>query len=101
MLLVFAIKVWCRMTEMITSVPHRVLLVDDDENVREMMKMTLEVKGFGVIAAASVTQALQLISTEKFDVLITDLHMPNPSDGFTVVTAMRQFSPEALTLLVS
>jgi DNA-binding response OmpR family regulator len=89
------------MTEMITSVSHRVLLVDDDENVREMMKVTLEAKRFDVITAASVTQALKLISTEKFDVLITDLHMPNPSDGFTVVTAMRQFSPEALTLLVS
>ena len=36
-----------------------------------------------------------------FDVLITDLHMPNPGDGFTVVTAMRHSQPNALTLLVS
>jgi YesN/AraC family two-component response regulator len=34
-------------------------------------------------------------------VLITDLHMPNPGDGFTVVTAMRHSQPDALTLLVS
>jgi YesN/AraC family two-component response regulator len=34
-------------------------------------------------------------------VLITDLHMPNPGDGFTVVTAMRHSQPNALTLLVS
>jgi CheY-like chemotaxis protein len=34
-------------------------------------------------------------------VLITDLHMPNPSDGFAVVTAMRHSHPDALTLLVS
>jgi len=33
--------------------------------------------------------------------VITDLHMPNPSDGFAVVTAMRHSQPDALTLLVS
>src|ERR1700734_1383579 len=82
-------------------VTHRVLLVDDDDAVRDMMTCTLESKGFGVIAAASVTEALRLITTENFDVLITDLHMPNPADGFTVVTAMRHSQPEALTLLVS
>jgi len=66
-----------------------------------MMNETLERKGFDVVAAASVTEALRRISSESFDVLITDLHMPNPSDGFTVVTAMRHSQPNALTLLVS
>ena len=79
----------------------RVLLVDDDEAVRDMMTLTLEHKGFGVIAAAGVKEALGRIATESFDVLITDLHMPNPGDGFTVVTAMRHSQPNALTLLVS
>jgi DNA-binding NtrC family response regulator len=66
-----------------------------------MMSATLERKGFEVVSAASVTEALKLITTESFDVLITDLHMPNPSDGFAVVTAMRHSQPDALTLLVS
>src|ERR1700731_1394788 len=82
-------------------VAHRVLLVDDDDAVRAMMNATLEHKGFDVVAVASVTEALRHITTESFDVLITDLHMPNPGDGFTVVTAMRHSQPEALTLLVS
>ena len=77
------------------------LLVDDDDAVRNMMTATLLHKGFGVVAAANVTEALKLIATETFDVLITDLHMPNPGDGFTVVTAMRHSQPNALTLLVS
>jgi len=89
------------MTQTRTSVSHRVLLVDDDEAVRSMMSRTLEGKGFEVVPAASVVEALKLISTETFDVLITDLHMPNPSDGFAVVTAMRHSQPDALTLLVS
>jgi DNA-binding response OmpR family regulator len=82
-------------------VAHKVLLVDDDDAVRDMMTATLEHRGFEVVAAASVTEALRHIATESFDVLITDLHMPNPGDGFTVVTAMRHSQPNALTLLVS
>jgi DNA-binding response OmpR family regulator len=89
------------MTQTKTSVSHKVLLVDDDEAVRSMMSRTLEGKGFEVVPAASVVEALKFISTESFDVLITDLHMPNPSDGFAVVTAMRHSQPDALTLLVS
>jgi DNA-binding response OmpR family regulator len=84
-----------------TGAAHRVLLVDDDDSVRAMMNATLEDKGFDVVVAASVTEALKRITTESFDVLITDLHMPNPGDGFTVVTAMRHSQPSALTLLVS
>jgi DNA-binding response OmpR family regulator len=80
---------------------HKILLVDDDDAVRDMMTVTLEHKGFNVVSAASVTDALRQIATESFDVLITDLHMPNPGDGFTVVTAMRHSQPNALTLLVS
>jgi DNA-binding response OmpR family regulator len=82
-------------------ISHKVLLVDDDDAIREMMTATLAHKGFDVVAAANVTQALKLITTQSFDVLITDLHMPNPSDGFAVITAMRHIQPKALTLLVS
>ncbi len=80
---------------------QRVLLVDDDDGVRGMMAATLERKGFEVVAAANVTGALKHIASENFDALITDLHMPNPGDGFTVITAMRHSQPSALTLLVS
>src|SRR5271169_2926679 len=83
------------------STVHRVLLVDDDSAVLAMMSQGLERKGFEVVAASSVTEALARIATESFDVLITDLHMPNPGDGFTVVTAMRHSQPNALTLLIS
>jgi CheY-like chemotaxis protein len=62
---------------------HRVLLVDDDDGVRAMMTQMLERKEFEVVAVDSVTKALTRIATESFDVLITDLHMPDPGDGFT------------------
>jgi DNA-binding response OmpR family regulator len=80
---------------------RRVLLVDDDREMLDMMNQGLELRGFEVVCAASVTEALRCIATESFDVLITDLHMPNPGDGFTVISAMRHSHPKALTLLVS
>ena len=82
-------------------VSHKVLVVDDDDAVRQMMTVTLEHKGFEVVAANCVTEALQHIAVDRFDALITDLHMPNPGDGFTVVSAMRHSQPNALTLLIS
>jgi DNA-binding response OmpR family regulator len=80
---------------------HRVLLVDDDDAVLGMMKESLESKGFEVVAVGSVTEALKHIATETFEVLMTDLHMPNAGDGFTVISAMRHSQPKALTMLLS
>ncbi len=81
--------------------PHKILLVDDDPAVLDMVNQGLERKGYEVVAVAGVNEALKYITTEKFDVLITDLHMPSPGDGFTVISAMRHAQPDALTLLVS
>lgn len=91
----------CPLAPTANQLPRRILLVDDDDAVRDMMTLTLEQKNFEVIAAPSVSEALKLITTEQFDALITDLHMPNPGDGFTVVSAMRHSQPNALILLVS
>src|ERR1700678_2904665 len=80
---------------------HRVLLVDDDEVVLGVMSESLKSKGFEVVAVDGVTEALKCIATESFDVLMTDLHMPNAGDGFTVISAMRHSQPAALTMLLS
>jgi len=79
----------------------RLLLVGDNDDVRAVFREGLETYGFEVVAAASVNQALRLISTEKFDVLLSDLHMPDAGDGFTVVSAMRHAHPNAVTLVLS
>lgn len=81
-----------------TSLP-KILLVDDSKSVLESLKMVLEYHEFHVTAAANVADALHLIDTEPFDVLLSDLHMPGPGDGFTVVSAMRHKYPTAITLL--
>jgi DNA-binding response OmpR family regulator len=79
----------------------KVLLADDDDAVRNMLQVVLERDGFDVVGAASVREALSRIATENFDVLLSDLHMPQAGDGFTVVSAMRHTHPEAVTLVLS
>jgi len=82
-------------------VPARVLLVDDDNAIRFSLGKILEHHGFNVSSASNVSDALKLISSESFDVLLSDLHMPGPGDGLTVVSAMRHSNPKAVTLLLS
>jgi ActR/RegA family two-component response regulator len=79
----------------------RVLLVDDDEDELFVTRRALERQNCEVVSARSVTEALKQIATEKFDVLVTDLHMPEAGDGFAVVTAMRHTQPAALTVVTS
>ncbi|MGC2529026.1 MAG: response regulator [Candidatus Acidiferrum sp.] len=79
----------------------RILLAEDKEDVRVTYQEGLESHGFEVAPAASVSEALRLISTEHFDILLSDLHMPDASDGFTVVNAMRHAQPNAVTLVLS
>jgi ActR/RegA family two-component response regulator len=79
----------------------RLLLVDDNESVRVTLKAALEINGFDVTSAAGVNEALQCIGASDFDVLISDLHMPDRGDGLTVVSAMRNAHPKAVTLVYS
>ncbi len=79
----------------------KVLLVDDDEMVRTTLCKILGQHGFEVTCAGNVREALQYISKETFDVLLSDLHMPGAGDGLTVVSAIRHANPDAVTLLLS
>jgi DNA-binding response OmpR family regulator len=78
-----------------------VLLVDDDEIIRHTLSTLLTYEGFEVTTAASVSEALGFISSDVYDVLLSDLHMPGAGDGLTVVSAMRHANPKAVTMLLS
>jgi len=76
-------------------------VVDDDKVVSTTLSKVLAINGFEVTLAEGVSDALKLIASEKFDVLVSDLHMPGPGDGLTVISAMRHLHPEVPTLLLS
>ena len=79
----------------------RLLLVDDNTTLLSTLRMVLEHNGFEVVSAANVNEALKFIGSQTFDVLLSDLHMPQPGDGLTVVSAMRNTNPKAVTLIFS
>lgn len=81
--------------------PARLLLVDDDEAVLSALGAILEAHAFEVATAGNVPDALKLITTQPFDVLISDLHMPGAGDGLIVAGAMRHVNPRAVTILLS
>ncbi len=79
----------------------RVLVVDDNEGIRLSLVAILQNHGFDAMCAGDVSEALRFISSQKYDVLVSDLHMPGAGDGLTVVSAMRHANPDAVTLLLS
>lgn len=66
-----------------------VLVVDDSTTVRKFVSVSLEMQGFSVTAACDGMDALEKLPTKKFDLLITDLNMPN-MDGFELIRALRE-----------
>ncbi len=75
--------------------------MDDSDSLRTMLTLVLEQNNFEVEVASNVNDALKLIAAETFDVLLSDLQMPDAGDGLTVVSAMRHSNPSAVTFIFS
>lgn len=63
------------MRDIDTRIPH-ILVVDDEESLREILSEVLGEEGHTVSVAASAEQALMLLSDQRFDIVITDIRMP-------------------------
>jgi DNA-binding response OmpR family regulator len=79
----------------------RILLVDDEPNIVLTMPAILRQHGFEVMAVGTVKEALAQITSAQFDVLISDLNIGEPGDGFTVVSEMRRTQPTCITLILT
>lgn len=79
----------------------RILFVDDEPAIRETMPAILSAHGFTVDVAGNVPEALQFINRTQYDVLISDLNIGEPGDGFTVVSAMRRTQPDCRNIILT
>jgi CheY-like chemotaxis protein len=70
----------------------RVLVVDDEEDTRELVVMTLEQHGAEVLTAASAFEALPVLERERPHVLLSDLEMPG-EDGYEFIRKVRALGP--------
>jgi DNA-binding response OmpR family regulator len=80
---------------------NRVLFVDDEPSLRITFPAILQMQGFEVRSAATVAQALMELTTHTFDILISDLNIGQPGDGFTVVSAMRRTQPDCINFILT
>jgi DNA-binding response OmpR family regulator len=63
---------------------HTVLVVDDDESMRMLCRVNLELEGYRVLEAATVERARELLGAESVDVVLLDVHVGS-GDGLTVL----------------
>jgi len=78
----------------------RVLVVDDDADMRLTLKLALELAGYGVEVAANGREALEMQKSRPSEVMITDIFMPD-ADGFEAIDAFRKHFPKTKIVVVS
>lgn len=79
----------------------KILFVDDEASIRLTLPAILQMHNFEVRTEGTVSEALAAINEDRFDVLIADLNIGMPGDGFTVVSAMRRTQPQAVTIILT
>jgi len=78
----------------------RILLVDDEPDLRHMVRQYLEADGFSVAEADNGTAALEFLRTASPDMVILDVSMPAP-DGFAVLQTMRRTTDVPVIMLTA
>jgi CheY-like chemotaxis protein len=78
----------------------RILVIDDDDQVRMLVRNMLERAGYEVASASDGDVGMQLMRQQPFDLVITDLYMPNKEGLETIVELKREF-PHAQIIAIS
>ncbi|MDZ7816868.1 MAG: response regulator [Planctomycetota bacterium] len=67
----------------------RILIVDDDPDVVESTQIVLENEGFDVISASNITDGKSMVDSENPDLIVLDVMMDAPDDGFVMAQELR------------
>ncbi len=86
---------------MIITKTFNMLFVDDSVTFRDNNVAKLAEEGFVVTEADSEKQAMELIDTKKFDIVLTDLVMDNPDSGFSLAFHIKKKYPDMPIIIVS
>ena len=78
----------------------RILVIDDDEQVLEMLYESLTREGYDVLRASNGEQGLRLYREEPVDLIITDLIMPE-KEGIETIIELRQDFPDVKIIAIS
>ncbi len=78
----------------------KILVVDDDDLIRDLLYEILEDQGYKVFEAENGNRALQLLKTETFDLIITDIIMPD-KEGIETIIEIKKKVPQAKIIAMS
>ena len=79
---------------------ERILLVDDDPGLSEVIALLLEREGYGVELAGTVKQGLNLVEARKPDLVLTDLKLPDGT-GLDVIAGVRARRPRLPLIMIT
>ncbi len=78
----------------------RILIVDDERSMQEFLEIFFRAEGYDVTAVGDVTSALLAVESDEFDVVITDIQMPDRS-GLDLLRQLRESSPESVVIVIT
>lgn len=78
----------------------KILIVEDEKSMREVLGILLEGEGYDVTLAAGGIDGMALLNRDIFDMVITDINMPKVN-GFEILKKVRETSPDTLVIMIT
>src|SRR2546422_8893690 len=79
---------------------EKLLVVDDERSMRELLELVLKREGYAVHTAENGTRALELVRQNVYDLIISDVKMPDIS-GIDLLARVREISPETMVIMIT
>ena len=79
---------------------HRILVADDEETIRAILKDELEEEGYAITTAVDGEDAIRLLRQDKFDLVLADIKMPR-ADGFDVLRTVKAEQPSVRVIMLT
>ena len=76
------------------TLPRKILLVDDDPDLREVLRIVLEDAGYRVVLAEGRPEGMEMVEKERPDLILLDVMMPEGTEGFHMVWRLRNRTDE-------
>ena len=78
----------------------RILVIDDDENIRKIMELTLKAKGYVVDTAGSGREAIEKSNANFYNLALVDIRLPD-MEGTALLSALKETTPKMVKIIVT
>ena len=81
-------------------IKEKILIVDDEEGIRKVLRISLEDRGYTVLTAENAAEALRIFSREQPGIVLTDIKMPG-MDGIELLRRLKQANPNTEVVVIT